>query len=180
MRCWDFHTLPRWRFWHSLVGSSRCWDLLSFLIPVILTALSGGLWLVVLSVAYTLLVFMGLKYWIEPKYLHTRRYSSFLIVFWIVVLGEFLGVGGYLAGPVVAVATEVIWGQYLQYRTGRELDDLRLADLAQRYAALQERYTATREEYPYPQLGSLLDRLERSLNKTERLAEEWIDNDGSR
>jgi hypothetical protein len=149
------------------------------LIPVILTALSVGLWQVALSVAYTLLVFMGLKYWIEPKYLHSRRYSSFLIVFWIVVLGSFLGVGGYLAGPVVAVATEVIWSQYLQYRSGREFDDLRLAGLTQKYAALHERYVATREEYPSPQLGSLIDRLERSLKKTERLVEERITNDGS-
>lgn len=149
------------------------------LIPVILTTLSGGLWLVGLSVAYTLFVFMGLKYWIEPKYLHSRRYSSFLIVFWIVILGSFLGVSGYLAGPVVAVATQVVWSQYLQYRAGREYDDLRLAGLTQKYAALHERYTAAREQYPSLQLGSLVERLECSLKKTEQLVEEQITNDGS-
>lgn len=142
------------------------------LIPVFLAALGGGWWLVTMTLAFTLLILLGLKYWIEPKYLHPRYYSSFLIVFWIVVLGSLFGLGGYLAGPVVAVASQTLWIQYLQYRSRPELDEIRLADLRQRYTSIHERYDKARKANPSPQLGSLLDRLEHSLTQTEQLAEE--------
>lgn len=141
------------------------------LIPVFLTALGSGWAIVILSTAYTLLVMMGLKYWFEPKYLHPRRYSSFLIVFWILVLGSTLGLGGYLAGPVVAVASQTLWDQYLKNRSTRELEEIDLANLRQRYAKVYEKYSDIDEVDRPPQLNSLLARLEQTLNDTERLTE---------
>jgi predicted PurR-regulated permease PerM len=141
------------------------------LIPVFLTALGSGWAIVLISIAYTLLVLMGLKYWFEPKYLHPRRYSSFLIVFWILVLGSTLGLGGYLAGPVVAVASQTLWDQYLKNPSRRELEEIDLADLRQRYAEVYGKYNDIDEADRSPQLKSLIDRLERTLNDMESLAE---------
>jgi len=144
------------------------------LIPVFLTTLGSGWWIMLVSIAYTLLILMGLKYWLEPTYLHPQRYSSFLIVFWIVILGSFMGLGGYLAGPIVAVISQTLWSQYLQYRSRPELDEVRLKDIRQRYAAVIQRYGEVRTNDPSPKLDSLLARLERSLDHTEQLAEERV------
>lgn len=142
------------------------------LIPVYLTAASFGWVMVALAVAMTLVVLMGLKYWVEPKYLQPVHYSNFLIVFWVVVLGSFLGLGGYLAGPVVAVASQTIWGQYLQYRLRPERVEIQLAVLRERYEAAFTQYSQIKADHPAPQLGSIFDRLEHSLNQTEKLAED--------
>lgn len=141
------------------------------LIPVYITASVLGWGVVVVSIVFTLSVLIGLKYWIEPKYLHPRLYSSFLIVFWIVVLGSFLGLGGYLAGPVVAVATQALWRQYVRNRSRSGRVETQLATLRERYTEAHEHYGRMSRKHPSPQLGSLFDRLERFLNQTGNLAE---------
>lgn len=140
------------------------------LIPVFLTALGSGWLVLALSIGYTLLIFMGLKYWVEPKYLHPQRYSSFLIVFWILVLGSIMGLAGYFAGPLVAVASQTVWGQYLKYRSRPQIDEVRLADIRERYAEVIDRYAVVHD--PSPRLESLMSRLERTFRHTEMLTEE--------
>lgn len=147
------------------------------LIPVFLTALGIGWGAILLTIPFTLLVLMGLKFWLEPKYLRTLRYSSFLIVFWIVVLGSFLGLGGYLAGPVIAVATQTIWEQYLQHRTRPEQVEIQIAELRERYLTAYERYRQIDSEYKTTQLGNIFERLELTLAQTEQLTEEHISGD---
>jgi predicted PurR-regulated permease PerM len=141
------------------------------LIPVFLSALQLGGGIVFLASAFTLLVLMGLKFWIEPKYLHPRRYSNFLQVFWIVVLGSFMGLGGFLAGPVVAAATQAIREQYLQYRLRPEQVEIQMAALRQRYKDAYTRYAEINEGQPSPELGSFFNRLESTLQSAEQLAE---------
>jgi predicted PurR-regulated permease PerM len=146
------------------------------LIPVFLSALGLGWGYVLLAVIYTLLVLLGLKYWLVPKYLQSRRYSNFLIVFWIVVLGSFLGLVGFFAAPVVAVASQVIWEQYLELRTGQrsrpEQVEIKIGSLQKRHAAAFEHYLEIKEKYPSPELNSIFERLERFLRHTQQLAEE--------
>lgn len=148
------------------------------IIPVILSALGSGWGLVFLAVAYTLLILIGLKYWLAPKVLHIQpqRYSNFLMVFWIVVLGNFLGLAGFLAAPVVAVATQAIWGQYLELRSERssrpEQVENQITALQQRYATAFAHYQEIKEANPSPELSSIFNRLERSLKHTEQLARE--------
>ena len=139
------------------------------LIPVFLSALGVGWGTVIFAIAYTLLIVMVLKYWLEPKYFHPQRYSSFLIVFWIVILGGFLGLGGYIAGPIMAVVSQALWSQYIKNRSQRELDEIQVIDLRQRYKAVYERYAEIMGVTPNPQLDSLFDRLEHSLDQTEHL-----------
>jgi predicted PurR-regulated permease PerM len=144
------------------------------LIPVLITALGGGWGMVLLSVAFTLAILIGLKYWIEPKYFKTRRYSSFWIVLWIVVLGSLFGLGGFIAGPVVAVASQAVGSQYLQFHTRPERVEDQLAALKERYAVVYARYVEIKEQQPNPQLTSILQRLEQTLSQTERLENERI------
>jgi predicted PurR-regulated permease PerM len=141
------------------------------LIPVFISTIELGWGMVFLASAFTLLILLGLKYWIEPKYLHSRRYSSFLIVFWTVVLGSFLGPGGFLAGPAVAAAAQAIGEQYLPYWLKPEPVEIQLAALEQRYTTAFQRFREVEAESPSPELGNIFSRLDHSLQRAEELVE---------
>jgi hypothetical protein len=93
-----------------------------------------------------------------------------------VVLGSFLGLVGFFAAPVVAVASQVIWEQYLELRTGQrsrpEQVEIKIGSLQKRHAAAFEHYLEIKEKYPSPELNSIFERLERFLRHTQQLAEE--------
>lgn len=142
------------------------------LIPVILATTGSVWWVALISSAYTLLVFFGLRYWVKPKYLTSTRYSNFLIVFWVVVLGGLLGVGGYLAGPIVAVGVESVWKQYISYRSNRgylsEGND-QIIGIRERLSSAYEQYDQINDQFPSRQLESIFNRLEESIQKVEQL-----------
>lgn len=142
----------------------------TILIAVFLSASGLGWGTVLAATLFTILVLLGLKYWIEPKYLHPWRYSNFSIVFWIVILGSLTGLGGFVAGPVVAVATQAIWSQYLQYRLKPGQVQIQLAALHQRYLEATARYAEMEDTQPSPELGSILNRLQHYLSQAEPLA----------
>lgn len=145
------------------------------LLPMYIATLSAGWSMFTLALSYTLLIFLLLKFWLKPKYLGDIRYSSFLITFWIVILGSFLGLGGFLAGPVVALALHAVWGQYLKYRlmpTGRKGLELQIAALQERYATAYKQYAALEKDHPSPQLGSIFERLKETLHQAETLTRE--------
>lgn len=144
----------------------------AFLVVVYLTTLSLGWGYVAVSVVFAFLIFMGIKYWLEPKLLNSIRYSSFMIVFWIVVLGSFLGFGGFLAGPVVAVALQAIWGEYLYHRAKKydqKQTDLEISTLKERYANIRNRYAEIQDGYPSQELANIMKRLENSIHQAENV-----------
>jgi predicted PurR-regulated permease PerM len=140
------------------------------IIAVLLSASGLGWGPVLAASSLTILILMGLKYWIEPKYLHPWRYSNLSIVFWIVILGSLMGLGGFVAGPVVAVATQAVWNQYLQYRLKPGQAQIQLTALQQRYLEATARFAEMDVAHPSPELGSILIRLQHYLSQAEPLA----------
>jgi hypothetical protein len=81
-----------------------------------------------------------------------------------------MGIAGYFAGPLVAVASQTAWSQYLKYRSRPQIHEVRLADIRERYADVIDRYAEVHD--PSPRLESLISRLERTFRHTEMLTEE--------
>ncbi len=97
-----------------------------------------------------------------------------MTVVWVVVLGSLLGVGGFVAGPIVAVGSEAVWKQYIKFRANRPETaevEAQIAKIRERFSLAYDQYGQIKDQYPSQQLDSIFTRLERSIRKVEKLEE---------
>jgi putative permease len=78
------------------------------LVPVVLVGAVAGPVIAVLAAIYTVLVFVGLEFIVEPRLYNRRQYSSLLVVLAVIVLGQVFGVLGLLAAPPLAAALQIL------------------------------------------------------------------------
>jgi putative permease len=60
---------------------------------------------------YTIGVLLLLKMVIEPRFFHRQRYSSLLIVIFVIILAESFGVIGVMLAPLLAVTIQILFQQ---------------------------------------------------------------------
>jgi putative permease len=60
---------------------------------------------------YTIGVLLLLKMVVEPRYFHRQRYSSLLIVIFVIILAESFGVIGVMLAPLLAVTIQILFQQ---------------------------------------------------------------------
>ena len=91
------------------------------------------------------------------------------------VLGSLAGVGGYIAGPIVAVGSEAVWKQYIKFRANRhETSEVegQVENIRQRFSSTYKQYGEIKDLYPSQQLESIFNRLEQSITKVEQLEDQ--------
>jgi predicted PurR-regulated permease PerM len=88
------------------------------ILPLFLVEMGNAALLGLIATAYTIGVLLLLKMVIEPRYFHRQRYSSLLIVIFVVILAESFGVIGVMLAPLLSVTLQILFQQL--YPTPRQ------------------------------------------------------------
>ena len=80
-------------------------------LPLFLVEMGNSPLLGLLATAYTIGVLLLLKMVIEPRFFQRQRYSSLLIVIFVVILAESFGVIGVMLAPLLAVTIQILFQQ---------------------------------------------------------------------
>lgn len=107
---------------------------------------------------YTLVVFLALEFFVEPRLWPRKRRSFLFTILLVIPLLEAFGLWGLLVAPPMAAALEVLVGQAYQAYVQREGTAVQLDDLETRYQ--QMLIKANQAEYGdlTPELQSLTKR----------------------
>jgi len=120
-------------------------------LPLFLIEMGNSPLLGFLATAYTIGVLLLLKMVIEPRFFHRQRYSSLLIVIFVVILAESFGVIGVMLAPLLAVTLQILFQQLYPMSRGRFSPELlekamelrkRLGEVRRRVQSARSRQTA--------------------------------------
>jgi predicted PurR-regulated permease PerM len=120
-------------------------------------------WLGAGLAAYTLLVFLAIDVFIEPRLWSPKERSFFLTVLLIIPLFETFGLLGLLLTTPIAAALDVLIWQAYDLMTANRRPVVELEDLEARYQRLAERVAVAEKSDVTPELQSILQRLSRLL-----------------
>jgi predicted PurR-regulated permease PerM len=143
----------------------------------LVVGLSGGLGLAALAVLYTLVVLLLLEVVVEPRLFNRRRYSSLLIVLFVVAMADVYGLIGLIIAPPLAAATQTLFYNLMRAASPAQTVDARVQveNLRKRLTALRETVVISEENSP-PELYSLIERVEQLIDETEtHIREEGAD-----
>ena len=123
------------------------------------------------AAVYTLIIFLGLEMFIEPR-LWPRERRGFLLTFLIIVpLLEAFGIWGLLVAPPLSAAIEVLIGQAYQASLNRNTALVKFEDLQTRHETLMQKTAVTETEEISPELRNLTSRLSTLLTQLHETAE---------
>ena len=120
-------------------------------LPLFLVEMGNSPLLGLLATAYTIGVLLLLKMVIEPRFFQRQRYSSLLIVIFVVILAESFGVIGVMLAPLLAVTIQILFQQLYPMPRRRFSPELlekamelrkRLAEVRRRVQSARSRQTA--------------------------------------
>jgi len=120
-------------------------------LPLFLVEMGNSPLLGLLATAYTIGVLLLLKMVIEPRFFQRQRYSSLLIVIFVVILAESFGVIGVMLAPLLAVTIQILFQQLYPMPRRRFSPELlekamelrkRLAEVRRRVQTARSRQTA--------------------------------------
>lgn len=138
------------------------------LIPIIWVGLSGGIYLTIAAVCYTIVVFLILEGLVEPRFFNQRRFSGLLQVLIMIAFVDGLGLIGLLIAPPVAIAAQILFSQLLQQQiplmAGKTVPEL--TDLRRRVVKMRAMLKKSEAE-PSPQVSSMLGRLDQLLQEAD-------------
>lgn len=116
---------------------------------------------------YTLVVLLVLEVVVEPRIFNRRRYSSLLIILFVVALADQYGLIGIIIAPPLAAATQIFFR-----RLTLQTPPVETVSPATQVATLQTRLEALRseidsmEEPPTPEITNLVARIDELMQKT--------------
>jgi predicted PurR-regulated permease PerM len=142
------------------------------LVPVALTGLSQGLGMGIFATSYAIGVLFFLEFFIEPRFIRHRQYSSLLTILLIIALVEPFGLVGLIVAPPLAAAIQLVFRYNLfsrpvpeQIKEAEQISQLRARVLMIRQVV------ARQEEEIEPQARSLLDRLDALIERADKAVE---------
>lgn len=146
---------------------------LLILVMVIPVALMSGPLVAVAATLCTLLVLLILEYYVQPRLVGPRRFSSLLIIIVMMVMINVAGLVGLLVAPPLAAAIQIVLQQILP-ATSEQPVAAAPRSLAGSAVQLQERLTEARAvlvsmpEPAAPEVSNMLDRLSRLVEKASQ------------
>lgn len=141
-------------------------------VPVALSGLSQSLGLGIFATAYAIGVLFFLEFFIEPRFVRRRQYSSLLTILLIIAMIEPFGLLGIIVAPPLAAAIQLIFRYSLYARVASEsvVDEEMITRLRARIMLIR-RMAANSETPLEPQTLNLLERLEGLVDRSDRALE---------
>ena len=140
-------------------------------LPALFIGIGASSTVGLLATIYTIAVLLILKLVIEPRFFLRSRYSSLLIVFFVIALAETFGFIGVILAPPLAVAVQILF-QYLYPLAAptfsSEISE-QVSDIKERLFHLKRRLHASRNR----ESVRLADRLQRLLDRAADLLQEY-------
>jgi predicted PurR-regulated permease PerM len=143
-------------------------------IPALLAGLSGGVGLAVLASVYTIIVLIIQEWVIEPRIFWRQRYSSLILVIFILILTDSFGLVGLILAPLVSAAVQIVFKYILQppmtdisART-KDLETPQEIGLLETRLIKMRSALESRTEPVSPEIGNLIERLERLIIDANR------------
>lgn len=122
------------------------------------------------AATYTLVLFLALEFFVEPRLWPRKRRSFLFTILLIIPLLEAFGLWGLLVAPPLAAALEVLIGQAYQFYLQREGTAVQLDDIETRYQQMLIKANQT-EEYRdlTPELQNLTKRFAALLANSRKI-----------
>jgi predicted PurR-regulated permease PerM len=126
----------------------------------------------ILATAYTIGILLFLKLVIEPRFFPRNKYSSLLIVLFVIALAETFGFIGVVLAPPLAVAVQILFRHLYPFPEAAVTNDVseEVIDIRKRLLEMRRRIQNSRKR----ESMRLLERLQRLLRRTtDYLQEEY-------
>jgi predicted PurR-regulated permease PerM len=139
-------------------------DVFVLIILPCLAGLSGGLWVGIEAVIYTILILFILEAVVKPKIFSRQHYSSLLMLIVLVAMFDSFGLIGALLAPPVAVAIQILFTHLFSSRVSNGTNTSQENEIVH----LKERLVGIKEKGASlpPETSNLVDRLEKLMDKT--------------
>lgn len=142
---------------------------MALILPLI-SGLSISLGMGIAAAVYTLSVLIVLEVAVEPRLFNRRRYSSLLIVLFVIALADVFGLIGLIVAPPLAAATQILLTSLV--RSSAPVESVnpktQVAQLEARLLRLEAEINLS-EEPPPPDVLNLIDRLKTIIDESEGL-----------
>lgn len=137
---------------------------LAVILPLLLGLLTGEQFSL-LTVPYTVVVFMALQVWIEPRLFRRKWNNPILTLVILLALADALGLLGIILAPPLSVVCQILWSLFRNDRLA-PTSTVQVSDLKERHALLRLTIEGMEEPHP-PLVVSSMERLASLLNKAE-------------
>ena len=134
------------------------------IVPPLLLGLLTGISLSVITAVYTLIVVVGLKWWIKSQLAQHDEVNPMLTIVILIALADAYGLWGVIIAPPLAATCQVLWHHLVSHRTVAE-PAAQVSDLKERQAEVWQAIRDMAE--PTPVLTSSMERLAVLIEKAE-------------
>jgi predicted PurR-regulated permease PerM len=157
--------------WGAIVRLIPWFGSLIAVLPALLIGIEISSTVGILATLYTVGILLALTFMIEPRFFPRYKYSSLLIVLFVVALAETIGFIGVVLAPPLAVAVQILFQHLypLPELTAREVSE-EVADIRTRLLELRRRVQKSRRRESI----RLVERLRHLVSRTaDYLQEEY-------
>jgi len=125
----------------------------------------------ILATLYTIAILLILELVIEPRFFPRSKYSSLLIVLFVIALAETFGFIGVVLAPPLAVAVQILFQHLYPFTTPTFS-----AEMSEQVVSIKERLLQLKRRIQNPRNREslrLIDRLQRLVNQTTEHLQEY-------
>ena len=123
------------------------------------------------ALAITAAVLAFLEFVVEPRFFRRDKFSGLLIVLVVLLMVEAYGLIGFVIAPPLAVALQIVGSHIIQLMQRPPSAAPQIDALEKRLDVVYAAYNGQQEmgDTPAPEIGSLLNRLERLVEQARQL-----------
>jgi predicted PurR-regulated permease PerM len=157
--------------WGAIVRLIPWFGSLIAVLPVLLIGIGISSTIGIVATLYTVGILLALTFVIEPRFFPRHKYSSLLIVLFVIALAETIGFIGVVLAPPLAVAVQILFQHLypLPELTASEVSE-EVADIRTRLLELRRRVQGSRRRESL----RFVERLQHLLRRTtDYLQEEY-------
>jgi predicted PurR-regulated permease PerM len=157
--------------WGAIVRLIPWFGSLIAVLPALLIGIGMSSTLGVLTTLYTIGVLLILKLIIEPRFFSRYKYSSLLVVLFVIALAEAFGFIGVVLAPPLAVAVQIMFQHLYQLAMPTFSTEIagELTGIRERLFELKRRLQNSRSR----ESKRLLDRLNRLVNRASDYLQDY-------
>jgi predicted PurR-regulated permease PerM len=153
----------------ALIGLIPVVGPLLAIIPPLLAGLLSGVQLSVVTVLYTLGVFIALRLWVQPRLFKRTWDNPILTLVILIALSSVLGLVGIIIAPPLSAVCQILWNLLVSHRLASGAA-AQVSDLKERQERLRTALQAM-DEPPLPLVTSSMERLTNLIAKAEPVLE---------
>jgi predicted PurR-regulated permease PerM len=157
--------------WGAIVRLVPWFGALIAVLPVLFIGIGTSLLTGVLATVYTVGILLALNLLIEPRFFTRYKYSSLMIVLFVIALAQAFGFMGVVLAPPLAVAVQILFQHLYPVATPAFS-----AEASEQVAGIKTRLLELRrrvQEHAGRETLRLIDRLHRSVNRTTEYLQEY-------